>query len=1359
MLNMDNIRESQTGIELAYLDDLTGIYNRRYLYKYLSEEISKAKKLCLFMLDLDGFKKINDTYGHLEGDALLVSFSETIRQSIGKNGIVMRYAGDEFIVVLPEKEKNEAISIADKLIRDVSGEPLRGKDNRKSHMVTTSLGLSSFPDDASGPEDLIDKADQALYSSKKMGKNRFTTSDQIIQEVAVLNKSMKGLTSAKFVDRVPEFNRLKEILQSLDKEKSRGVLISGAKGIGKSRLLNELVLFSRGRGGVALEMRGTEEGAIRPYGAISDGLLAYLKSIRREEAIGLLDGLEREELFELINLSGDFKAIMPIEIAAGTPDEDKRRLNLFTSLVRIFEAIAKKNLLIVAADDLEMYDLASLSLFNYFLKSKKINILLAGGYFTGSDKTMPFWQFISQPENKSLFEEIELGPLSPGDAREMLASLLGGVSINQDFLEAIYDKTAGNPFFIEETVRLLIDKGLIYFKEEKWNIAEITKNDIPTSFEEAANARFENLDAESKEILLNAAFVGNDLNLDVLKKLSEKNEGEILDIIDKAHKSGLIKSKAALNPDEFNFSNSQLKDALSGLVDALKAKDMHKKIAAYFESSAKGDLGKLAGNALLHYKQAEVQNKVLEYTKKMADFEKRLFSFEEATTYIDKIPEKEVLASVEEILEKPLSDENRKALPDLIICFRSAIESTFLYPPNNQQRLNFQEESFQKIRKILEEEKSLTFSIVDKALLINGEELEKKDLRNTLGAAFAAFLSNYRISSMTLKQGLTKSEFAFFLDSITRTEDYLNKMGGLAKLLQDNNVVFIKIDQVRYEKAHKISTQFKETKQALKSIIMQYPLLSDIISKGGAEYLKTKPKEELKNAMQSLSGAMQNISQGKEGVSEKAEMILDSMKEIAEPVSKADPAQWENLKKELADTFFSLDPALRATVIKKDFFNIDAPGAIINDIITSSKDEDIVDTVCNNLDSKKLPVEDIADMLAVVFANAGRKEKITPVLEEELGKRGVTKETIAKILNRELAVAQAKLSDSIEESVKGVAEEHLTKETSRDLKSVIEALISKGKEDLVETIAFKIIKEMERPDSETKRANIQNLEIILGILLPRGKYPLALKIIQRLAEAMEKEQDLKDYSAFTGVIAKTINTMLLKENYKLAIDLIKILKTPQEKRNVYQQKIINDALENLLSGEIYDAALAAFNRDTEVNEDNILGILIELGGNAVSALMSILEIEDSTKDPFDLFVRRRRVASVLKSIGKDAVERLKYKIADQSPRLVKHMLEVLAFIDDKSVCADLADIAAHPDQMVREELVKSLRKLWCIDAVKVLIRMLKDKNSRIRMRARDTLIEMGDKSIVAELENSLKDKDIQQDIKIIIERINKKDGK
>jgi len=155
---------------LAITDQLTGLYNRRYIFEKLAEEIKKAsrykKKLCVILLDIDDFKKINDQYGHDTGDAVLREVARILKENTKESYTVGRLGGEEFVIICPETDAHLGKVVAEKIRKAI--ENLNVPPVSK---LSVSIGISEF----SGREDineLLKKADIALYRAKNTGKNK-----------------------------------------------------------------------------------------------------------------------------------------------------------------------------------------------------------------------------------------------------------------------------------------------------------------------------------------------------------------------------------------------------------------------------------------------------------------------------------------------------------------------------------------------------------------------------------------------------------------------------------------------------------------------------------------------------------------------------------------------------------------------------------------------------------------------------------------------------------------------------------------------------------------------------------------------------------------------------------------------------------------------------------------------------------------------------------------------------------------------------------------------------------------------------------------------------------------------------------
>ena len=160
--------------ELAMTDGLTGLYQRQPFLEQLAREVSRAGRsrepLAVLMLDIDNFKRYNDTFGHTAGDAVLKAVAGAARDAVGPDGIPARYGGEEFVMLLPRSSRKQAVEIAMK-IQAAIGQKVRATGYGFGYPVTASLGVAVFPEDAQSDLELIRRSDQRLYHAKRSGKD------------------------------------------------------------------------------------------------------------------------------------------------------------------------------------------------------------------------------------------------------------------------------------------------------------------------------------------------------------------------------------------------------------------------------------------------------------------------------------------------------------------------------------------------------------------------------------------------------------------------------------------------------------------------------------------------------------------------------------------------------------------------------------------------------------------------------------------------------------------------------------------------------------------------------------------------------------------------------------------------------------------------------------------------------------------------------------------------------------------------------------------------------------------------------------------------------------------------------------
>ncbi|MDD5135985.1 MAG: diguanylate cyclase [Candidatus Omnitrophica bacterium] len=1149
-------------LDIAYIDELTGVYNRRFLTKFLDEEFPKFKRLAVFMMDIDGFKKVNDAYGHLEGDALLVSFCKVLKDSVADNGVIVRYGGDEFSVILPEKTEKEAVTLAENLLSDIASRPLKGRDDAKNHIVTASVGIAICPEDAGKPTDLLDKADEALYSSKRMGRNRISTSSQVAQEITALNKAMKILTLPGFVDRKEELDALKALFDASVSDISHAAVICGERGSGKSRLLDETLAYAAKSRTVIIKLKLEEFDSIRPYGVITDSIVEYIKNTTKERREEISNCVEAGSIVELANFSSDFKGLFPVKkIGPSEVSDTEKRRNLFKGLSGILKGVAGDKTLVLGVDDLHRIDLASLGLIEYLLKDKKMKLFLCATALEGS-----------RPRTDIQLSELRLGPLAKQDVKDIILKTFEKIQINPAFLDILYKKTAGNPLFVIEALKLLMDKKKVYFRDGEWTLAARRDADIPASLDDVEKARIEKFDKDERDIMTDAAFLGDRFNLDMLNRVSHKKTGYVLDAVNIAKKLDMVRPEEKFDAASFGFANGQIRELFRGLVTKLKAKETNKKIVTVLESYNKEGVTISPAELFTRYKMAGEEGKARDYANSMSTLTSRGFSPEEMLTYLEVMPDETGVGSVEEILEKPLGAESKLIVSDVLIAVRGAIELALLYPANNEARIEHKDDAYRQLSRILRHERSLTLSVAEGQLLVNGEELSDKRLRNTIGMSYVKLFANHRVNSITFKQGVSEQDLGFFLEAVIQKESDLVKLGGFSKFFADNNVLSIKIDEVRYEKAHKSGGG-----------LMKYAALQDFLS-GTTQTAPARPKtkEEMRETIGALYGmAEQNASDGSidSTVDAKTMFILDSLQRMG----------WS--------------------------------------------------------------------------ADEMRSE-----LEEVLESKGIPRDEVVKLLSNALRGGLTRVSN-IGDFLKNALGGDLGKEVPLDFRSVTRDLLTRGKESTVLKLTEALLQEVSWADAKSIRLILRHVAEIMGVILSEERYGLLKKVIPRVQKVLDRDSDDQDASLVCEPFIK------------------------------------------------------------------------------------IFDSEETAKDPFELYVKRRKAATAMQGLGRIAISGLRFQLSEQDPDKLKSLVAVSGYMGDQAIVPYLAPLAKHKDSAVKQELVMALQRLGGLESVRVLVLLLADTNEELRNYTMDILMTMCGKTAVPELKKYVSDPQVGESVKKIIDSI------
>ncbi len=212
-VNLEN-EYREKAMELANMDELTGVYNHRYFQNILSEQIEEASKnnniICLLFIDIDHFKFYNDLYGHSAGDVVLNGIGDILKKNVRGKDIVARYGGEEFAVILPDISEDQAVRIGNRLRDAVENTYFEGEENQPSGKLTISIGVSSYPLKAKTKKELINTADDALYRAKFFNKNRVESYYSVLEE-------LKSDIDDQHIDLISSIKTLISVINAKDR--------------------------------------------------------------------------------------------------------------------------------------------------------------------------------------------------------------------------------------------------------------------------------------------------------------------------------------------------------------------------------------------------------------------------------------------------------------------------------------------------------------------------------------------------------------------------------------------------------------------------------------------------------------------------------------------------------------------------------------------------------------------------------------------------------------------------------------------------------------------------------------------------------------------------------------------------------------------------------------------------------------------------------------------------------------------------------------------------------------------------------------------------------------------------------------
>ena len=432
------------------------------------------------------------------------------------------------------------------------------------------------------------------------------------------------------IGRQAELTALRLLIERAKSSKGQVVLLSGEAGIGKSRLVAEAKTDATAQGFLLLQGHCFPTDRSCPYAPLLDLLRSHFASQSIAEIATALQPFAREFAQLIPDLVPPLPDAAPTApLAPPEPEQEKRRL--FEALTRWFTALATKQPLLLMIEDVHWSDETSLDFLHYLARRCTASSLLVVLTYRSDEVRPSLSQFLAQLDRERLAQECALTPLSRSEVSAMLYAIFAlrrsvytvPPLAQGDLLGALYSLTEGNPFFIEELLKSLIEAGDIFYEDGRWEHKELRELHLPRSIQGAVEQRTAQLSEGARQALNLAAVAGRHFDFALLQALTGHDEAQLLRLIKELMAAQLVVEESA---EQFAFRHALTQQAVYTQLLVRERKALHHRIAETFErlyaSSIEAHLADLAS----HYSLAEVWEQSLFYGQRAGEQAQALYA-------------------------------------------------------------------------------------------------------------------------------------------------------------------------------------------------------------------------------------------------------------------------------------------------------------------------------------------------------------------------------------------------------------------------------------------------------------------------------------------------------------------------------------------------------------------------------------------------------------------------------------------------------------------------------------------------------------------------------------------------------------
>ena len=572
----------------ARLDDLTGLPLRGGFTDAAAAAIevarARSEPVSLLVIDVDGFQHLNDTYGRLHGDDVLVEVAEIVRRNLRAGDFAARLGDDDFAALLPNTPAERAREVAERIGAAVRGHAFVQRGGGGHVPVTASQGVATYPEHGTDGEALLVAAGGALHRVKRNGRDGAAVAGRADAEPGHLPLSID-----RFVGRAEEVRTLVHLLEDAAAGRPRVVAITGEAGVGKTTLIRQLEPEVRLRAGSLVTGRCRETAVPSPYGPWAQ-IVAALERVDRPPP-----GPWRE-----------LPRLAPVvSVESGAESRGGSRFVLLDEIAEYLRRAAAVRPLVVVLDDMQWADAATWDALESLVPQLDVErtlICLTLRTEEAYGEPLERWQRLSR---SSLVREISLARLTREGLKQWTEAAFHRQDVGRELLAFLYRQTGGNPLFVVQVLHTLLEEGAVWHTGERWEWRAVSELRLPIGIRELIARRLTRLSPATHALLTTAAVVGREFDLDLVTEAAEETEDELLDAIDEGARAALVRGAPERGAERYAFAHVLLADALCAAATPRQLRKAHEQVARALERRVGSEPALAHAEIADHYDRAE----------------------------------------------------------------------------------------------------------------------------------------------------------------------------------------------------------------------------------------------------------------------------------------------------------------------------------------------------------------------------------------------------------------------------------------------------------------------------------------------------------------------------------------------------------------------------------------------------------------------------------------------------------------------------------------------------------------------------------------------------------------------------------